>query len=163
LAARELDVRAWAVSDELIRVLAERPELMYELRPRQFEELLADIFARQGFDVELTQQTRDGGYDLWVVHHMPAGRLLTRGREAESPRPACRGRRRPPALWRRRGDEDERRTARDDVVLQPGRQAVPREDSLPPHAQDYFDLQTMLDAAAARLAGRSERPTRTSD
>jgi restriction endonuclease len=76
-AMRELDIRVSAVSDELIRALAERPELMYDLRPRRFEELLAELFTRQGFEVELTKQTRDGGYDFWFVHHTPAGSLLT--------------------------------------------------------------------------------------
>ena len=76
-AARELDIRVSAVNAELIRRLIARPELMYELRPRQFEELMAELFERQGFDVELTKQTRDGGVDLYLIQHTPAGRLLT--------------------------------------------------------------------------------------
>ncbi|MCA1678577.1 MAG: restriction endonuclease [Actinobacteria bacterium] len=30
----------------------------------------------EGFDVELTRPSRDGGVDLYVVRRMPAGRLL---------------------------------------------------------------------------------------
>ena len=76
-AARELDVRIRAVSDELIRRLAATPELLYELSPRTFEELMAGLFERQGFDVTLTKQTHDGGYDLYLVQHTAAGRVLT--------------------------------------------------------------------------------------
>jgi restriction system protein len=50
---------------------------MYDLGPRQFEELMAEIFERQGPKVQLTQQTRDGGVDLRVIHQTRAGRLLT--------------------------------------------------------------------------------------
>jgi restriction system protein len=74
---RELDVRVSDVSEELIRRLAARPELLYELTPRKFEELMAEIFERQGFEVRLTKQTRDGGYDLYLVQHTAAGSVLT--------------------------------------------------------------------------------------
>jgi restriction system protein len=50
---------------------------MYQLRPRQLEELMAELYARQGFDVELTPETRDGGVDLYLVQHTSYGRLLT--------------------------------------------------------------------------------------
>ena len=32
-----------------------------------FEELIAEIFFRKGFDVELTKRTRDGGYDIIAI------------------------------------------------------------------------------------------------
>jgi hypothetical protein len=35
-----------------------------DLSPRQFEELVADVFRRRGYEVTLTSQTRDAGYDL---------------------------------------------------------------------------------------------------
>jgi restriction system protein len=50
---------------------------MFELRPRQLEELMAELYARQGFEVELTPETRDGGVDLYLVQHTAFGRLLT--------------------------------------------------------------------------------------
>jgi HJR/Mrr/RecB family endonuclease len=37
------------------------------LDPRQFEELIAEIWSRFGYTVELTSQTRDGGYDVVAV------------------------------------------------------------------------------------------------
>lgn len=52
------------VNDELKRYFAEHPEKLYDLTPRKFEELIASILRDFGFDVELTQATRDGGRDI---------------------------------------------------------------------------------------------------
>jgi restriction system protein len=73
----EVDIRLRAVNDALIALLARQPELMYQIRPRQFEELMAELYSRQGFEVELTQQTQDGGVDLYVVSYGPAGKAVT--------------------------------------------------------------------------------------
>lgn len=72
-----LDLQVKNVSDALIALLCENPNLMRDLRPRQFEELLAALYEREGFDVELTQETRDGGVDLYLVRHESFGRVLT--------------------------------------------------------------------------------------
>lgn len=40
---------------------------LLELQPRQFEELIAELLYKQGFKIELTKQTRDGGYDILAV------------------------------------------------------------------------------------------------
>jgi HJR/Mrr/RecB family endonuclease len=45
---------------------ATRADLL-ALSPRQFEELIAEIWDRFGFEVELTAQTRDGGRDIIAV------------------------------------------------------------------------------------------------
>lgn len=74
---REVEVRVEAVWDDLIRRLAKRPDLMQALGPRKFEELMAELYTRQGFEVELTPQTRDGGVDLYVVRYEPFGRMVT--------------------------------------------------------------------------------------
>lgn len=37
---------------------------MYLLEARQFEELVAELWARMGYEVELTPETRDGGRDI---------------------------------------------------------------------------------------------------
>lgn len=39
-------------------------EAVYRLSSREFEELVAEMFRQQGFEVELTQETRDGGCDM---------------------------------------------------------------------------------------------------
>lgn len=69
------DVRA--INDDLLATLARDPSLLHALSPRRFEELVADLFERQGYVVELTPATRDGGKDLYVARHDQFGRLMT--------------------------------------------------------------------------------------
>lgn len=64
------------VTNQLIEQLQHRPEAMYDLSPRRFEELLADLLAYQGMKVHLTQETRDGGRDIIAEYETPAGRIL---------------------------------------------------------------------------------------
>ncbi len=40
------------------------PLSAYNLEPREFEELVAEVYMRNGFDTEITQKTRDGGRDV---------------------------------------------------------------------------------------------------
>lgn len=54
------------VSD-LIQEISRRPTLLYQISPRQFEELIARIFSQHGFKVELTKRTRDGGKDIIAI------------------------------------------------------------------------------------------------
>ena len=51
---------------ELKRYLAAHPDKLYDLDPRKFEVLVADILKDFGFDVELTPATRDGGKDIYA-------------------------------------------------------------------------------------------------
>jgi hypothetical protein len=50
--------------EEMAMLCVGRPEYLQNLTSRQFEELVAALFKNHGFDVELTGQTRDGGYDI---------------------------------------------------------------------------------------------------
>jgi HJR/Mrr/RecB family endonuclease len=45
-------------------MISKSPNLLYQLAPRKFEELIARLFKDRGYEVSLTQSTRDGGYDL---------------------------------------------------------------------------------------------------
>ena len=49
---------------DLIHEISKKPGILYQIKPRQFEELIAHIFSQNGFKVELTKQTRDGGRDI---------------------------------------------------------------------------------------------------
>ncbi len=51
---------------EIKRYFAEHPEELYDLHPRRFEELIADILKDFGFETELTKATRDGGRDIYA-------------------------------------------------------------------------------------------------
>ncbi len=52
------------ITAELKRYFRDHPEKLYDLSPRKFEELIASILEDLGFDVQLTQATRDGGSDI---------------------------------------------------------------------------------------------------
>ena len=64
------------VNDELIQHLARHPEMLRSLDPRRFEELIAELFARQGFDITLTPRTRDGGKDIYAIKNDEVGKSL---------------------------------------------------------------------------------------
>lgn len=49
---------------ENIFAVLNNKNVVYSLTPREFEELVAELFVRQGFNVELTPETRDGGCDI---------------------------------------------------------------------------------------------------
>lgn len=55
------------IDDQVKVYFKNNPEKMYDLSPRKFEELVADILKDMGFDVELTKATRDGGRDI-IAH-----------------------------------------------------------------------------------------------
>lgn len=52
------------VNEELLCFISKSPNLLYQLAPRKFEELVAKLFSDRGYEVVLTPATRDGGYDL---------------------------------------------------------------------------------------------------
>lgn len=47
-----------------INKIIQNQDAVYDISPREFEELVAELFRQQGFDVELTPATRDGGCDI---------------------------------------------------------------------------------------------------
>jgi hypothetical protein len=66
-----------AVSADLVERITARPELVHQLSSRQFEEFVAGLYERHGFEVELTPASKDGGVDLYAVRHETFGRYLT--------------------------------------------------------------------------------------
>jgi len=52
------------------------PSEMYKLKPREFEEFIAELMLKQGYIVDLTQATRDGGKDLIVARHQDIGNFI---------------------------------------------------------------------------------------
>jgi restriction endonuclease Mrr len=59
--------------DNLKRIIAtiykDNSQLL-RLEPRKFEEIIAELLFAQGFEVELTKQTRDGGYDIIAIQKL---------------------------------------------------------------------------------------------
>jgi hypothetical protein len=63
------------VTGDFQRLLDEsaiRPEKLLQLTPRQFEEFIAELWERFGYQVELTKRTRDGGRDVIAVRRVEA-------------------------------------------------------------------------------------------
>lgn len=55
------------ITYELINYLKAHPKALYEIKPRQFEGLIAEVLASYGWQVDLTPSTRDGGYDIYAI------------------------------------------------------------------------------------------------
>lgn len=55
------------ITAELVKYLKKRPDALYQIRPRQFEELIAEILASYNWDVQLTPPVKDGGYDIFAI------------------------------------------------------------------------------------------------
>jgi restriction system protein len=64
------------VNQELVAALQRDPELVYQMTPRQFEEITATLFERLGYDVELTPASKDGGKDLYIAKKDMLGSFL---------------------------------------------------------------------------------------
>lgn len=64
------------INAKLLEELTKNSEKMYSLTPRQFEELVAELFYREGFDVELTPERKDGGRDVIAITHNELGSHL---------------------------------------------------------------------------------------
>ena len=60
-------------SESLIKHFQKHPNDLKVIDRRKFEELVAELFSGFGFEVELTQQTRDGGKDIIAIQRKPVG------------------------------------------------------------------------------------------
>ena len=67
------------IVNNLIQTIYKTPEDIYKLTSRQFEELIAELFTRQGYSVQLTKETRDGGKDLMILENNIFGSFLIYG------------------------------------------------------------------------------------
>lgn len=65
-----------SANNRLISILKRQPDNIHNLTSREFEILLADLLQDMGWDVELTQQTRDGGSDILAYLNTDIGKLL---------------------------------------------------------------------------------------
>lgn len=63
---------AW---EKVIEHLAGKPDSLFDLQPRKFEELVAHLLESFGYDVALTPYNRDAGRDIIAVHHGPLSEI----------------------------------------------------------------------------------------
>ncbi len=64
------------INEDLMRYIAQEPMSMHELSPREFEKIIAELFKKLGYEVELTKQTRDGGVDIYIAEKTDLGKFL---------------------------------------------------------------------------------------
>jgi len=64
------------VDTELLNKLAEHPHLLHELTPRKFEEVIAELLHRQGYEVEIKPFIKDGGVDICAAKKDSLGTFL---------------------------------------------------------------------------------------
>ena len=64
------------VSNDLLDALALDPSLLHHLHWRTFEELVAELLSRQGFDVYLTPPSADRGVDIYAKRSETHGPVL---------------------------------------------------------------------------------------
>jgi len=75
--ANQLDISLFSsVSEELLARLAEAPEERFRLQPRLFEETVAELLSRMGYDVSLTPQSGDKGRDVIANLATPVAPVL---------------------------------------------------------------------------------------
>lgn len=72
----EIKPRIIHTNEALVQRLQQEPGLLYELPPRKFEELVADLLTNLGYNTELTPATRDGGKDIIAQMSTPHGDVL---------------------------------------------------------------------------------------
>jgi hypothetical protein len=76
-AFRRIELEVKDRSERLMRALVESPELMYRLSSRDFEETVAALWEKSGYEVELTRASKDGGVDFYAFQKSPFGSYLT--------------------------------------------------------------------------------------
>ena len=54
------------INDNVLKYLSENPLAFYQLDDREFEIVMAEIYNKLGYEVELTKATRDGGKDIII-------------------------------------------------------------------------------------------------
>jgi CheY-like chemotaxis protein len=60
-----------ATNRRLLEIFGREPELLRSLDPFTFEEVVAELFEREGYQVILTPQRKDGGKDIYVFRRDP--------------------------------------------------------------------------------------------
>lgn len=56
-----------SINADLVQYLKKDPSALHQIPPHVFEELVAELLAHYGWQVDVTKQTRDGGYDIFAI------------------------------------------------------------------------------------------------
>jgi restriction system protein len=69
----------------MIEGLKKQPKDIFNITPRQYEELVAELMHDMGYEVTLTPATRDGGKDILAFDENRMWRFPDAGRSQASP------------------------------------------------------------------------------
>ncbi|RGY97496.1 restriction endonuclease [Clostridium sp. AM58-1XD] len=72
----QIKVDVSEVNERLMKELAANPSLLHQLSPRQFEEVMAELYRKLNYDVSLTPAAHDGGVDIFLATHSDIGAFL---------------------------------------------------------------------------------------
>ena len=61
------------INDSLLKRAKDDPKIIDNISPHEFEKMVCELLYKQGYDVKLTKQTRDGGKDIIVVQKSVLG------------------------------------------------------------------------------------------
>ncbi len=64
------------VNADLIDRVGRDPQILYSITPRTFEEVVAELLSRQGYSVQLTPPSKDGGFDMFAAKRDGLGEFL---------------------------------------------------------------------------------------
>jgi restriction system protein len=65
-----------SASEAIVQALKKQPKEIFKLKPRQLEELTAELLRDMGHEVKLTKETRDGGADILAYINTGWGFML---------------------------------------------------------------------------------------
>lgn len=71
--SKEIITNVNILNDTLLKKAKKDPRIIHDFTPREFEEMICEFLDEQGYKVELTKQTKDGGKDLIVVQKSMIG------------------------------------------------------------------------------------------
>lgn len=75
-AEKKIIVDIQSVSDDLLSQAYADPKLLYEISPRRFEEFVAELLDRLGYEITLTPASKDGGKDIYAAKRDDLGSFL---------------------------------------------------------------------------------------
>lgn len=73
---KQIVIDVCSASDDLLRKVHANPKLLYELSSRGFEEFVAEVLDRLGYQVTLTPASKDGGKDIYAARKDHLGSFL---------------------------------------------------------------------------------------
>ncbi|HEU0302250.1 MAG TPA: restriction endonuclease [Longimicrobium sp.] len=65
-----------STNEKILRMVRNDPQTMYNLTPRQFEKLVAELLHEQGYEIALTPASNDGGFDMYAAKKDGLGEFL---------------------------------------------------------------------------------------